>query len=217
MKKLNGFQRIGPHPLTILSIIYGGLLGDSHAEKRSFKVINGVRLGNTRVCFKQGSPNVQYLLHNWKIVSSMGYCSNNKPKLTKSIGKKNKVYFHIRFSTWTYASFNFIYELFYKEGKKIVPSYDILYEIITPLALATWIMDDGSKRIGGGLLLHTNSFTFDEVKRLSRLLNEKFNLKTTIRSNKYHLIYIKKESMDLLRNIVLNHFSLDMIRKLEDS
>lgn len=217
MKKLNGFQRIGPHPLDILSIIYGGLLGDVYSERRSFTTLNGVKIGNTRFCFKQGSPNVQYLLHNWKVFSSLGYCSNIKPKIKKSIGKKNKVYFHIRFTTWTYASFNFIHDLFYVKNKKIIPQYDTLNKIITPLALATWIMDDGSKRVGGGVLLHTNCFTHDEVKRLAKLLNEKFNLKTSVRCNRYFLLYIKKESMGLLRSIVSEYFSLDMMRKLEDS
>ena len=35
--------------------------------------------------------------------------------------------------------------------------------------------------------------------------------------NKYFLLYIKKESMGLLRSIVSEYFSLDMMRKLEDS
>lgn len=215
--KLNGFKRIGPHPLNILSIIYGSLLGDAYAERRSFLTKNGIKIGNTRICFKQRSPNVQYLLHNWKVFSSAGYCSTYKPKLIKSIGKNNKVYFHIRFQTWTYSSFNYIHELFYKDNKKIIPSYDILYKIITPLALASWIMDDGSKKLNSGLILHTNCFTYDEVERLSLLLNKKFNLKTNIKCNKYFTIYIKKESMITLKNIVSQYFSMDMMRKLEDS
>jgi hypothetical protein len=64
MKKLNGFQRIGPHPLDILSIIVGGLLGGLSGERRLFITHNGVKIGNTRFCFNQRSPNVQYLLHN---------------------------------------------------------------------------------------------------------------------------------------------------------
>lgn len=53
-----------PHSLSILSILFGGLLGDVHAERRSFFTKHGLKLGNTRFTFKQGSPNVQYLLHN---------------------------------------------------------------------------------------------------------------------------------------------------------
>jgi len=32
-KKIRGMYRIGPHNIDILSIIYGSLLGDAHAEK----------------------------------------------------------------------------------------------------------------------------------------------------------------------------------------
>ena len=63
-QKKNGSLRIGPHPKPIISIIFGSLLGDCHAERRTYKVKNVLVKGNTRFSFKQGLPNVQYLLHN---------------------------------------------------------------------------------------------------------------------------------------------------------
>jgi hypothetical protein len=78
-------------------------------------------------------------------------------------------------------------------------------------------MDNDFKRVGGGLLLDTSCFTHDEVKRLFKLLNEKFNLKISIRYDRYFLLTIEKESMGVLRSIVSEYFSLDMMRKLEDS
>lgn len=38
-------------------------------------------------------------------------------------------------------------------------------------------MDDGSKATWGGLLIHTHSFTIDEVQFLCNILTEKFDLK----------------------------------------
>lgn len=43
--------RIGPHPEIILSIIFGSLLGDAHAEKK-----NG-----TSICFHMSNKNSDYL------------------------------------------------------------------------------------------------------------------------------------------------------------
>jgi len=219
--RINGLSRIGPHPLIILSIIYGSLLGDAHAERRLYKNNNELVLGNTRISFKQGSPNVQYLLHNWKIFSSYSYCSLEKPKLLKTISKLNKVYYYSRFHTWTFSSFNYIHDIFYKNNKKILPSYDILFNIIDSLALATWIMDDGSKNPKSGLILHTDNFDYNEVLLLCKLLETKFNIlaypRLKNKDKNQWLIYIPKIYMPLLINIVSKHFSLDMMRKLIDS
>lgn len=44
--KIRGIYRIGPHNKDILSVVYGSLLGDAHAEKR----LSGV---GTRISFFQ--------------------------------------------------------------------------------------------------------------------------------------------------------------------
>ena len=95
-----------------------------------------------------------------------------------------------------------IYDLFYINQIKIVPS--VLGQFLTPLALAIWIMADGSK-VSGGLKLCTNSFSFADCNFLATLLYKNFNLKASVQSasakDQYH-IYIWKESMPLLRDIV---------------
>ena len=65
-------------------------------------------------------------------------------------------------------------------------------------------MDDGCK-VHKALKLSTNSFTYSECLILIKALNDNFNIKASIQSagapNQY-VIYIWKESMDNLRNIV---------------
>ena len=65
-------------------------------------------------------------------------------------------------------------------------------------------MDDGSK-VGGGLKLCTNSFSFADCNFLVTLLYKNFNLKASVQSagakDQYH-IYIWKESLPILREIV---------------
>jgi LAGLIDADG DNA endonuclease family len=55
IKRLRGIYRIGPHNRDIISIIFGSLLGDGHAEKRSDN-------GGTRISFYQESTHLSYLL-----------------------------------------------------------------------------------------------------------------------------------------------------------
>ena len=104
--------------------------------------------------------------------------------------------------------------LSYINGIKIVPSN--IGDFLTPLALAIWIMDEGGK-VNKGLNLATNSFTYSECLFLVKVLFENFNLKASVQSagapNQYH-IYIWKESMPLLREIVLPYVHSSMKYKI---
>jgi LAGLIDADG DNA endonuclease family len=53
-----------------------------------------------------------------------------------------------------------------------------IYELLTPLGLALWIMDDGYWN--NTVYLCTDNFTLDEVNKLIIILESKFALKTTI-------------------------------------
>nr|QJS52071.1 putative LAGLIDADG homing endonuclease [Stigeoclonium helveticum] len=97
-----------------------------------------------------------------KFLYERGYCSDLIPKISKQINKKTgKTYYSIKIRTWSFSSFNYIYDLFYKNKQKIVPI--TICDFLTPLALAIWFMDNDSKH-SAGVLLHTNSFTKKEVE-----------------------------------------------------
>lgn len=207
VSRLKGIYIIGPHNKDVISIIFGSLLGDAHAEKRS----GGA---GTRFSFFQEAVHVEYLLYLHKILSELGYCNPKVPVITSRLGIKGKVRKIIRFSTWTYTSFNWIHDLWYVNNIKRVP--ECIGQYLTPLALAIWIMDDGAK-VGKSLKFSTNSFTYNECLILVKALNDNFNLKASIQSagskDKY-IIYIWKESMDDLRNIVSPYIIPEMKYKI---
>lgn len=193
--KYRGSQRIGPHDMDVLSVIFGSLLGDSYAEKR----IRGV---GTRINFYQEDSHYQYILWLHNYFKMRGYCSDNIPILKTRLSQKGKIRKVGRFSTWTYTSFNWIHDLWYDKGVKKVPMNIGFY--LTPLALAIWIMDDGSK-VGKNIKLCTNCFTYNECLVLVNVLNENFSLKASIQSAGYkdqYQIYILKESMTLLKELI---------------
>lgn len=206
-KRIPAFKRIGPHHQDVLSVIYGSLLGDSHAEYRS--------QGNgTRLQFHQEASHKEYLLWLHDFFLSHGYCTPTIPRIKTRLAENGKLRYILRFSTFTYTSFNDIHSDWYVNGVKRVPANIESY--LTPLALAIWIMDDGG-RVGSGVKLATNSFTFEDTTRLSLVLNHKFGLKSSVQSagvkDQYH-IYIWAESMPLLRSLVKQHMVPTMFYKL---
>ena len=195
VSRLKGIYRIGPHNIDILSIIFGSLLGDAHGEKRLLG-------GGTRITFFQEDSHINYILFLHKMFSDLGYCNPKIPSITTRLGNKGKVRKIVRFSTWTFTSFNWIHDLWYKNQIKCVP--ECIGKYLTPLALAIWIMDDGSK-VGKGLKFSTNSYTYNDCIILVKALHDNFNLKASIQlagAKDQYIIYIWKESMEDLRKIV---------------
>jgi len=207
LSRLKGIYRIGPHNKDILSIIHGSLLGDAHAEKIKLSV-------GTRISFFQEDSHVEYLLYLHKLLSGAGYCNDKTPAISTRLGVKGKVRKIIRFSTWTYTSFNWIHDEWYVNGIKCIPKS--IDQYLTPLALAIWIMDDGAK-VGKGFKFSTNSFTYDECIYLIHVLYKNFNLKASVQSagtkDKY-IIYIWKESINDLCKIVSPFIIPEMKYKL---
>ena len=211
--KITSLERIGVHNIDIISIIIGSVLGDSHLEKRN----RGI---GTRIKFEQSNKNVEYLMWFHSYFSTRGYCNINKPELKKRIRKNGEIYFHYSINTFTFSSFNWIHDMFYmcSEGKyvKIIPLN--IEQYLTPLALAIWFMDDGSK-LKKGAKIATNCFTYKELSQLCEILKNKFNLTVTIHSggkNKGYTLYISSQSMTTFSNIVKPFMLPTLYYKLGD-
>jgi len=98
------------------------------------------------------------------------------------------------FKTLAFPCFNEFHELFYPDGVKIIPSN--ISEYLTEVSLAFWIMDYGGKTTYGDLLLHTNSYTLEEVELLVSVLNQQFHLVCKVsqrRPNQWAILIPKRE------------------------
>jgi len=217
-KRILAIQRIGPHNYDIICVIFGTLLGDSYAEKRA---------NSTRIHFSQESTNKEHLQALWTFFMERGYCSEKKPILQKRIGLNQSTRLFFRFKTFSYTSFNFIFDAFYKNvnGKniKIIPKNIIDY--LSPHALAVWLMDDGTWQ-GAGIRIATNSFSKNEVQFLCDILYSKYQIIATPVINGYHTnmpkikenaqynLYIQSKSVLTVRNLVKPYFVDSMLYKL---
>lgn len=92
LPRIKADLRIGPHNKEILSIIFGGLLGDAYAELRN-------KGNGTRISFYQEGIHLSYLLWLHNLVSELGYCNVNIPKITTRLGSKGRVRQILRFKT----------------------------------------------------------------------------------------------------------------------
>lgn len=94
-------------------VLVGGLLGDVHMRRFSPNA-------NTRVVFRQGDINSEYLLHLYELFQK--YVSS-PPTITSIMNKSSgKIRYNLSFATLALPCFNELYEEFYIEGKKLVPS-----------------------------------------------------------------------------------------------
>jgi hypothetical protein len=153
-------------------ILVGLILGDLNFRKAK----GGV---NALLKFEQGLIHKDYLLHLFDLFSI--YC-RTAPKTQSRVTRPGMEYSSVYFRTYSLPCFNEFLDLFYLEGKKIIPNN--IGELLTPLGLAYWLCDDGGfcnkNRV---IYLSTNCFTLAEVNLLVKTLNNKWNLNCTINKN----------------------------------
>ena len=196
--------RIGPHNEDVYSVLVGSILGDCLAD-RSLS-------GGVRFIYKQSVIHQDYLFWLFDFFRTRGYCSNNLPvKFTIKLGDKLQDCY--RFNTYAFSSLLDLYKSFYNSNKKkVIPNN--IEELLTPLALAIWIMDVGTFK-SPGLRIASNCFTKQEVELLVKALENKFNIKSSLhKNNANYQLYIKSESMPLLKKLVLPYVVPSMRYKL---
>ena len=192
--RISSLKRIGPHNYEILSILIGSLLGDGSMEKSK---------DGYRFVFYQKGDHIEYLVWLHAQVFKHGYCKENIPQIQSRLGSNGNLAYYCRFRTFTFSSFDWIYEGFYSKGKKALPCW--IEEYLSPIALAIWIMDDGTWIKDKGIRLCTDNFTLSDVKKLVDILTTKYGLKVSIVKtgilNQY-AIYIPKSNLHILVPLV---------------
>ena len=214
-------KRIGPHNEDVISLLGGSLLGNGHAERE--------KNGGVRFIFKKSEAYKEYMFWLYEFFNKRGYCTNNLPVVCKHGGASCQSMYY-SFVTHSFTSLIWLYKSFYnhKKQKKIPVN---IADILTPLSLAVWISDKGFFHYPS-LLIHTQNFSKQEVRLLSLALETKFNIKSTLWSERRgfalahesrrstsqikssYLLVIKVEHMPLLRKLLTPHMEPSMLYKL---
>lgn len=116
--------------------------------------------------FGQSNVNKDYAYYLFELFSS--YSNMKEPYYYEYLHKRtDKVYTFIKFKTYSLLCFNYYYDLFYVNGKKIIP-YNI-EELLIPAGLTYWAMDDGNK-FNKNFKFSTNSYSKEEIQLLVNAL-----------------------------------------------
>lgn len=181
-------------------VLFGGLLGDINLHlPKSNKSKNA--FGKVEHSTKQ----LELVEYKKKIFENI---SNNIKSIERFDIRTNKIYYSSYFNLYSNPVLTEWFTLFYKDNKKIIPDE---LNLLTPLALAIWYMDDGYK-VGKSYGFSTNCFDKNDIEKISLYLLNKYNLKTTIHSN--NRLYIIKESSGLFNYLISPYILESMKYKL---
>jgi hypothetical protein len=167
-------------------VLIGTLLGDGYLEKNEYGK-------NYRLKIQHTAKERKYVW--WKLKAFKEWILSS-PKFQK---KTNSW----RFRTISHPVFTQFHQLFYRNGKKILPK-EIDKFLRNPLTLGVWFMDDGAlgpKR--QGVTFNTQNFTREENERLRKCLAKNFHLETSLHKDKRSWrIYIFPRSAPQFKKLI---------------
>lgn len=140
---------------------------------------------------------------SWVLTSSATRLKGNR------LGTKSM---NVSFATVSHPTLGEFRSRFY-QGRKVVPE-DLT---LSPLALAVWFMDDGSRKSRScrGLYLNTQAFRPDEVAMLQWFLERDFSIRSGLRTQADGLqVYIPSAQVDGFVRVVEPHVIQHMKYKL---
>jgi hypothetical protein len=187
-------------------VVIGLLLSDGWLQLQSKK-----RSINSHLSLKQSLDKSKYV---WFVFSILSHYCSSCPFLVSGV-RSGVRFYGLEFFTRALPCFTEIYFLFYKDSEKVIPQN--IFELLTPVALAHWIMGDGVSR-PYGLQLCTDSYSLPDVVRLMNVLIIRYELGCTLhkkRENQYR-IYISSKSMSRLKEIVGPYMHESMSYKLSN-
>lgn len=174
------------------SVLIGSLLGDGTLRL-------GKKALNVNLKIEQGLRQKEYLWWKYQILKEWVF---TEPKLSCRYKENRESYLKSWwFRTIRHPILTKYWKEFYKDGKKVVPN--LISKYLDRLALAVWIMDDGSynrKLID----ISTYSFCLEDIKKLQEALYTNFGLSSKVyrdRNKGYRLYFSVSETSKLIRII----------------
>ena len=149
----------------------------------------------------------EYFITKYKIIQSfigVDYTFN-----TQYDKRTEKEYYHYKLQTKVNPYFTRLYERFYKDGKKVIPSD--LIDDITPRILAYKYFDDGSK-IRKAHQIAMNGYDEESILNFIMILKKKFGIESTKHSG--GAIYIPKRCSQKFIKIIKPYATSDVLYKL---
>ena len=144
-----------------MEILAGSLLGDAYISKRG------------AIQIEQGENQKQYLLWKYRELKSI-----TSGKISRVFRKKKTGLMTSSYRFFSKQYFRPWRKVMYRSGRKILPVS--VLNLITPLSLAVWYMDDGCKKNNYSIIISTDGFSIVSLKKLRLMLQERWFINTRI-------------------------------------
>lgn len=169
------------------SVIVGSLLGDAYLYP------------NGTLQIEHCLEHALYTTWKYKMLRSI---AGKEPKIVERYDfRTQKIYRSLRF--YTRAVLKDYRISFYRDRRKVIPGF--LGNLLDPMAVAVWFVDDGSRgaRTPKGLVINTSCYSAAEQQLLQAVFAEKFGVRTSIHHvGKGFQLYIKAESFNRFAELV---------------
>ncbi|MBI2638141.1 hypothetical protein HYW83_00970 [Candidatus Peregrinibacteria bacterium] len=179
-----------------IALILGSLLGDGTLRKQSPG-------RNPLLEVNHSIHSKEYVDWKYEILKNL---VSTPPKARKGNGSR----IAYRFTTRSLKKLNYLYERFYRNKRKILPDFIKL----TPMLLAVWFMDDGSKS-RNSLYFNTQQFDLNDQRKLIHWFALQWNIKATLNKDKYYFrIRINTEGSKKLKEVMRPFIHTSFLYKL---
>ena len=184
-------------------ILDGMLLGDGHLERQRGAL-------TARLKVEHSMTQARYIA--WKYSEWRDWV-RTPPRARERRNRLGTVSTNVGFTTLSHTELESFRQRYYRDRRKVVPE-DLL---LTPLSLAVWFMDDGSRKSSQcrGLYLNSQSFTKAEVDLLRSVLRRDVEIETSVRQQPDGLqIYIPSPSVAEFTAFIAGNVLSSMMYKL---
>lgn len=181
-------------------ILIGTIIGDGCLFTGKYARFHRINLAHS---IKQK----KYFMMKYEIIKDLVL---SEPKESVEHDKRtNKNYYSIRLQSKASPLYTELYNVWYKDKKKVILLNEI--EKIDKLGLAVKYFDDGSFiRNAGNIAM--NDYDFESVDNFRKVMYKKFNILTTLQKRKN--IYIPKKEFINFKEIIMPYATSDVLYKL---
>jgi len=119
------------------------------------------------------------------------------------------------FSTYSHKLLGYFHKIFYRGKTKTIPAN--ISDLLSPLALAVWYMDDGSTKSKRhkGVFLNTQAFSNKDLYLTRGALLKRFHISSTLRKEKNgYQIYLGSSSGESFIKIIKPFLLPSMLYKI---
>jgi hypothetical protein len=191
-----------------LDIMNGKLLGDGCITKQEGR--------KPRFQFTHSKKDQEWCEHSYSVLKK--HLPLNAPKYKRVKDQRIQAGYTEGYyvQSKTHEAITMLRNLWYEEGKKILP-LNFISEHLTVRTLAYWYQDDGHLKIQGNIpkkiILSTESFSSLENLQLCKLLKEKFHLSFSQDKQNRIILYDKLQILYFLK-LIEPHLHPSMNRKI---